>query len=91
VEAQCFKELRYGPEVLSLRVPRCPYRLKEFVVTWFRRDGLAFHAGEWLAFALVILLLLALCIALLRLVFAIFKRKRRADESESDYWRMHGG
>jgi len=60
-------------------------------VTWFRRDGLAFHVGEWLALALVILLTFALCIALLRLVFGFFKRKGDTDESERDYWRIHGG
>ncbi len=60
-------------------------------MTWFRRDGLAFHVGEWLALALVILLTFALCIALLRLVFGLFKRKGDTDESERDYWRIHGG
>jgi hypothetical protein len=60
-------------------------------VTWFRQGGFDFHAGEWLAVALVIVLLFALCIALLRLVFGFFKRKGDTDESESDYWRIHGG
>jgi hypothetical protein len=60
-------------------------------VNWFRRDGFGVHSGEWLAFALVILLLFALCIALLRLVFGLFKRKGGTDESERDYWRIHGG
>ena len=60
-------------------------------MTWFRRDGFGFHAGEWLAFALVILLLFALWTALLRLVLGLFKRKGDTDESERDYWRIHGG
>lgn len=77
------------PEQDSLT--RCPYRLKELVVNWFRRDGFGFHAGEWLAFALLTLLLFALCIALLKLVFRLFKRRSNQDESESDYWRIHGG
>jgi hypothetical protein len=64
---------------------------KEFVVTWFRRDGFAFHSGDWFVFALVILLLLTLCVALLRLVFRLRKRERDTDESESEYWRIHGG
>ena len=55
---------------------------------WFRHYGHGFHAGEWLAFVLVILLLFALCIALLRLVFGLFECKGDTDESESDYWRM---
>jgi hypothetical protein len=60
-------------------------------VTWFSPGGVGFHAGEWLAFTLVILLLLALRVALLRLVPRLFKRERGTDESESDYWRIHGG
>ena len=60
-------------------------------MNWFRRDGFGFHAGEWLAVALVILLSLALCIALLRLVFRLFKRKGDTNESERNYWRIHGG
>jgi hypothetical protein len=60
-------------------------------VTWLRSAGFSFYAGEWLLFALVILLLFALGIALLRLVFGLFKRKRDTDESEKDYWRIHGG
>ena len=64
-------------------------------MNWFGRNGFGFYAAEWLAFALVILFLFALCIALLRLVFWFVKRKRDADEgmdkSESEYWRAHGG
>ena len=60
-------------------------------MNWFRRDGFGVHAGEWLAFALVILLLFALCSALVRLVCGVFKRKGDTGESERDYWRIHGG
>ena len=35
-------------------VPRWRYRLKEFVVNWFRHYGLGFHAGEWRRLAMVI-------------------------------------
>jgi len=59
-------------------------------VNWFRRDGFGLHA-EWLALALVILLLFALCVVLLRLVCGLFKCKRGTDERENDYWRIHGG
>ena len=69
--------------------------MKEFVVTWFRPDGFRCHAGESLAFALMILLVFALCIALLRLAFGLLKRKRHTieseDEREREYWRIHGG
>jgi hypothetical protein len=60
-------------------------------MNWFRRDAFGCHPGEWLAFALVVLLLFALCIALLRLVFRLLKRKRDTDVSEREYWRIHGG
>jgi hypothetical protein len=60
-------------------------------VNWLGHDGFAFHAGEWLAFAPEILLLFALCIALLRLAFGLFKRKGDTDENGRDYWRIHGG
>jgi hypothetical protein len=60
-------------------------------VNWFERDAFGYHQGEWLAVALVVLLSFALCVALLRLVLRLFKRKGDTDESESDYWRIHGG
>jgi hypothetical protein len=67
------------------------YQSKEFVVNWFRRCAFGSHVGQWLALALVILLTFALCVALLRLVFWLLKRERDTDESESEYWRIHGG
>ena len=67
------------------------YRSKEFVVNWFRRCAFGSRLGEWLALALVTLLTFALCVALLRLVFRLPKSERDTDESESDYWRIHGG
>ncbi len=71
-------------------VPSCRYRLKKFVGNWFRRDVFGSHAGEWLALAIVILLSFALCIALSKLVWWLRTRKREADESEKEYWRIHG-
>jgi hypothetical protein len=59
-------------------------------VNWFKHYGLGFHAGEWRALAIVILVSFALCIASLRLVFWFLTRKRDRNESEKDYWRMHG-
>ena len=52
-------------------------------MNWLRRDGFGSHPGGWLALALVMLLLFALCIALLRLVFGLFKRKGDTDQSDS--------
>jgi hypothetical protein len=63
--------------------------LKEFVVNWFRH-GIGFPAGAWRALAMVILLALAPGIALLRLVIWFLTREHDKEESESDYWRMHG-
>ena len=51
--------------------------------------------GEWLAFALVILVTFlvtfALCIALLGFIFWLLKRERDTDESASEYWRIPRG
>jgi hypothetical protein len=64
-------------------------------VNWFRHCGLGFHAGGWLALAMVILLALVPGTALLKLVIWLFKRKRDTNESEDkserEYWRIHGG
>jgi len=60
-------------------------------VNWFRHCAFGSRVGEWLAIALVILLTFALCVALLRLVFWLLKHERDTDESESEYWRIHGG
>ena len=64
-------------------------------MNWFRHDAFGSHVGGWLALALAILVLFALRIALSRLVFWLLARKRDADESEDEsekeYWRVHGG
>jgi hypothetical protein len=73
----------------SLLVPRCRYRLKEFVVNWFTRYVFGCHVSKWLALAEVILLALV-GVALLKLVFWLLTPERDADESERDYWRIHG-
>ena len=58
-------------------------------MNWFRHHGFGFHAGEWLALAVVILLALVPGIALLKLVIWLLTPER--DKDESDYWRIHGG
>jgi hypothetical protein len=60
-------------------------------VNWFRHFGPGFHAGEWPALAMVLLLAVVPGIALLKPVFWLLTRERDADESEKDYWRIHGG
>jgi hypothetical protein len=65
--------------------------LKESVVNWFRHYGRGFHAGEWLALAMVILLALVPGIALLTLVTWLLTPERGKDESERGYWHIHGG
>jgi hypothetical protein len=60
-------------------------------VNWFRCVGPGLHAGEWLGLGLAVVLLFALCMTLLRFVFGLFLCKSDKDESERDYWRIHGG
>jgi hypothetical protein len=64
-------------------------------VNWFRHDAFDSHPGKWLALALAILVLFGLRMALSRLVFWFLGRKRDTDESEDEsereYWRIHGG
>ena len=47
------------------------------------------HMSKWLALAEVILLALV-GVVLLKLVFWLLTPERDADESEKDYWRIHG-
>ena len=79
----------------SLLVSRCRYRLKEFVVNWFRQDAFGSHMGDRLGLAMVILLSFALCIASLKVVFWLLTRERDTDESEDksekEHWRIHRG
>ena len=64
-------------------------------MNWFGHYAVGSHAGEWLAIALVILLALLPGIALLRLVIWLLTPERDTDESEDqsekEYWRIHGG
>lgn len=60
-------------------------------MNWFRHYGNGVHASEWHSLAIVILLALVPGIALLKLVIWLLTRERDKDESEEDYWRMHGG
>jgi hypothetical protein len=60
-------------------------------VTWFRHFGFGSQADEWLVLAMVLLLSFALCIASLKLLFWLLTRERDTDESEKEYWRIHGG
>ena len=60
-------------------------------MNWFKHYGNGVHAGEWLSLAMVILLALVPGIALLKLAISLLTPERDKDESEEDYWRMHGG
>ena len=60
-------------------------------MNWFRHHGPGLHAGEWLALTIVILLALVPGIAMLKLVIWILTAERDKDDSERDYWRIHGG
>lgn len=56
-------------------------------MNWFRHYGIGFHAGDRLALAIVILLP---GIALLKLVIWLLTPGHDKDQSERDYWHMHG-
>jgi hypothetical protein len=58
-------------------------------MNWSTHYPFGSHAAEWLA--VVILLALALCIGILKSVSSLLTHERDADESEKDYWRIHGG
>ena len=58
-------------------------------MNWFTNYPFGSHAAKWLAVA--ILLALALCMGTLRFVFSLLTHERDTDESEKDYWRIHGG
>jgi len=60
-------------------------------VKWVERHAFGSYQGEWLVGARVVLLLFASCVALLRLILGLLKREGDTAESESDYWRIHGG
>ena len=90
-EGGVLMQLRWRPEVLSLLFPHCRDRLRHVFMNWFTNYAFGSHAAEWLALAVVILLALALCTGTLKFIPSLFTHKRDADESEKDYWRIHGG
>ena len=67
--------------------------MQEFVVNWFRNYAFGSHASEWLVLVMVIFVSFASCVASLKIVFWLLKRKRDTDEGESEreYRRIHGG
>jgi hypothetical protein len=68
----------------------CSYGSKEFVVSLFGRDSFSFHSGERMASALVALLVFASFVALLGRALRRVGRKGDTEESDSNYWRIHG-
>ena len=60
-------------------------------MNWFTRYVFGCHVNKWLA----VILLALVGVALLKLVIWLLKRKRDTDESEDEsereYWRVHGG
>jgi hypothetical protein len=67
---------------------------KGLVVNWLRVHAVGYHACEWLALAMIILLSFASRIASLKFGLWLLTRKRDAHESkgetENEYWRIHG-
>ena len=60
-------------------------------MNWFTTYASGPRAASWFAFGLVILLLPALCIGIYKTVYRMLTDKREEDESEKEYWRIHGG
>jgi hypothetical protein len=86
---EAFEEARVGTTSDHFRRRSRDHR--EFLVTWFRRYAFASHTGEWLAVVMVVLLSFGLCIASSRLALWRLTRKRNANESDREYWSIHGG
>jgi hypothetical protein len=55
-------------------------------LNWFTRYVFGCHVSRWLA----VILLALVGVALLKLVIWLLTPERDADESEKDYWRIHG-
>ena len=55
-------------------------------MNWFTRYVFGCHVSKWLALAILALV----GVALLKLVIWLLTPERDADESEKDYWRIHG-
>ena len=60
-------------------------------MNWFTHYAFSSRAAAGLALAVVILLGLALCIGLPKLVSSLLTHHGDTDKSEKDYWRIHGG
>ncbi len=55
-------------------------------MNWFTRYVFGCHVSKWL----VVILLALVGVALLKLVIWLLTPERDANESEKDYWRIHG-
>ena len=55
-------------------------------MNWFTGYVFGCHVNKWLALAMVALV----GVALLKLVIWLLTPQRDADESDKDYWRIHG-
>ncbi len=58
-------------------------------MNWFANHAFGSHAADWLA--LVVVIALALCLGTVKFVFWLHSHERDTEESDREYWRMHGG
>ena len=59
-------------------------------MNWFTTYAFGSPAADWFACGIILLLFLALCIGY-KTVSRMITDKREEDESEKEYWRIHGG
>lgn len=75
--------------------PSLSLSIEGVCVNWFIRYVSGSHPGEWLALGVVALVLLALCIASLKVFSQLCIREvhteRSEDEKDKEYWRIHEG
>ena len=57
---------------------------------WLKNYAFGSHLVDWLALAVVVVLILALRIAARRLIFRRLAHKRDKGKVEKEYWRIHG-
>jgi hypothetical protein len=58
---------------------------------WLKNYAFGSHLVDWLALAVVVVLILALRIAARRFIFWLLSQKRDKNKGQKEYWRIHGG
>jgi hypothetical protein len=58
---------------------------------WLTNYAVGSHLVDWLALAAAAVLVIAVRIGTRRFIMWLLTHKRDSDESEREYWRIHGG